>query len=119
MHDPTEGGVAGGIHEMADVSNVGFKVYEERMPIAKETRKICEFFKIDPLQLVASGSLLIAVEKNHATTLVDLLKKNQIVATIIGRLQQSREKRQIVRRNGRIEELQRPRSDHLWQALEK
>jgi len=119
MHDPTEGGVAGGIHEMADVSNVGFKVYEERMPIAMETRKICEFFQIDPLQLIASGSLLIAVEKTHASTLVDLLRKNQIMATIIGKLQQPQEKRQIVRRNGRTEELLRPHSDHLWQALEK
>ncbi|MEJ2271448.1 MAG: AIR synthase family protein [Candidatus Bathyarchaeota archaeon] len=45
MHDPTEGGVAGGIHELADAANVGFNVYEKNINIQKETRQICKHFK--------------------------------------------------------------------------
>jgi hydrogenase expression/formation protein HypE len=119
MHDPTEGGVAGGIHELCDASNLGFKVFEEKISVSKETLRICDFFRIDPLQLVASGSLLISVEAHFADDVVDVLTKNKIAANIIGELHKSPETRQIVRKDGRIEELPRPQSDHLWQALKQ
>lgn len=119
MHDPTEGGVAGGIHELADASGVGFKVYEEKMPIAEETLKICEFFQIDPLQLIASGSLLIAVKRSAANKVVRVLEKSKIAAVIIGELLSSPEKRLVVHKDGRMGEFIRPVSDHLWLGLEK
>jgi len=119
MHDPTEGGVAGGIHEMADASNLGIRVFEEKIRIQPETLKICAFFQIDPLQLIASGSLLIAVEQDSASDVVDVLEKNRVSAAIIGEFLPSKEKRVIIRRDGSREGLVRPLSDHLWQALKK
>ena len=119
MHDPTEGGVAGGIHELAHASGLGFRVYEERMPIAQETSKICEFFQIDPLQLIASGSLLIAAEEGSGQEIVRVLKKNQIIANIIGELLPSQKKKVIIRKDGSVEGLDKPESDHLWIALAK
>jgi hydrogenase expression/formation protein HypE len=119
MHDPTEGGVAGGIHELADASNVGFKVYGDRIPIAMETLKVCEFFEIDPLQLTASGSLLIAVEKAFADEVLNVLKNSGVAATVIGELLSSPKKRLVVRKDGEVEKLVRPVSDHLWAALRR
>lgn len=119
MHDPTEGGVANGIHELADASNKGFKVFEERIPIAEETMRICEYFRIDPMCLIASGSLLIAAEKDFSDKIVKVLRKNGIAAAVIGELLSSSRKRAIVRRDGREERLARPVSDHLWRALEE
>ncbi len=119
MHDPTEGGVAGGIHELAHASELGFRVYEERIPIAEETLRICEFFKIDPLRLIASGSLLIAAEKGYGKEVVKVLEKNRITANVIGELVPSQKKKVLVRKNGRIEDLAKPESDHLWIALAK
>jgi hydrogenase maturation factor len=119
MHDPTEGGLAGGVHEMADASNLGVKIYEEKIRIAPETARICDFFRIDPLQLIASGSLLIAAKRNSADKVVKVLEKNQIAAAVIGEFVSSPEKRFIVRKRGGLEELVRPVSDHLWLALEK
>ena len=119
MHDPTEGGVAGGIHELADASRVGFRVYKDRMPIALETVKVCEFFKIDPLQLIASGSLLIAVEEPFGSKVVEVLGRNRITATVIGEVLSSPKNRYIVDQNGNAENLVRPSSDHLWRALEE
>jgi hydrogenase expression/formation protein HypE len=118
MHDPTEGGLAGGIHEMADASNLGAKIYEEKIRIAPETVRICDFFRIDPLQLIASGSLLIAAKRNFADRVVKVLEKNQIAAAIIGEFLSSPEERFIVRKEGGSEKLVRPVSDHLWLALE-
>jgi len=104
---------------MADASNLGVKVFEEKIRILSETVKICEFFRIDPLQLIASGSLLIAVKRNFADKVVKVLEKNEIAATIIGEFLSSPEKRFIIRRDGGLENLVRPVSDHLWLALSK
>jgi len=119
MHDPTEGGVLGGIHEMADASNLGVKVFEEKIPIAEETIKICNFFKIDPLQLISSGALLIASKDGFAEKIVQRLREHNIAASIIGEFLPSAAERLIIRKGGAVGALPRPESDHLWVALAK
>ena len=119
MHDPTEGGVAGGIHEMADASHLGFRVHKKKIPVRPETTEICNFFEIDPLQLTASGSLLIAVERDFADRVVGILSNEGITAEVIGEFLPSVEERIIIQEDGSSENLVRPVSDHLWSALEK
>ncbi len=119
MHDPTEGGVAGAIHEMADASKLGVSIQEEKIRIQPETLKICNVYGIDPLQLIASGSLLIAADPSHAERIVKALRENQIDGEIIGEFLSSPEKRLIKRKNGKTENLPRPVTDQLWQALKK
>jgi hydrogenase maturation factor len=119
MHDPTEGGVLGGVHEMADASRLGVKVFEEKIPIAKETIEICRFYGIDPLQLISSGALLIASRKEKAERIIEKLSENGIKASIIGEFLPSRKQRLLVRKNGEVAPLPRPQSDHLWLALAK
>jgi hydrogenase expression/formation protein HypE len=117
MHDPTEGGVIGGIFEMAVASEVGFRVLEEAISIAEETREICRFFEIDPLQLIASGSLLIAAKRECANELLTALRKDGVGASTIGEFLPSTAEREIVRYDGRVEKLIAPSCDHLWVAL--
>ncbi|MEA2090093.1 MAG: AIR synthase family protein [Thermoproteota archaeon] len=119
MHDPTEGGVAGGVHEMADASNVGVQVFEEKIPVSPETRKICEFFEIDSMQLISSGALLISVKPNFAGKVIKVLKRRNIEASIIGEILDAPNSRVLVRKDGTKTELARPVSDHLWVALGK
>jgi hydrogenase maturation factor len=119
MHDPTEGGVAGGIHEMADASKLGFSVFEEKIQIAPETSAICEFFEIDPLQLIGSGALLIAAEPDFALGIIRALERQQIQASVIGEFLENPRTRKFVRKNGKAEDLPRPECDHLWIALKK
>jgi hydrogenase expression/formation protein HypE len=118
MHDPTEGGVAGAIHEMADASNLGVKIFQERIRVEPETLKICKFFRIDPLQLIASGSLLIAADRQMTEIIVKTLKRNGIDAEVIGEFLSSRNERLITLRDGKVENLARPTADHLWKALQ-
>jgi hydrogenase maturation factor len=61
MHDPTEGGIATGVWELAIASGVGAVVYADRLPVFDETRQLCGTFGLDPLGVIASGALLIAV----------------------------------------------------------
>jgi hydrogenase maturation factor len=118
MHDPTEGGLAGGIHEMADASNLGVRIFREKIRITPQAVQICNFFRIDPLQLIASGSLLVASERRSAGNVVKALGKNQIDAEIIGDFISSSEKRLMILEDGKEEDLVRPVADHLWRALE-
>jgi hydrogenase expression/formation protein HypE len=119
MHDPTEGGVAGAVHEMADASNLGVRVFREKIRVEPETARICDFYRIDPLQLIASGSLLIAAEPAFAEKIVETLRKNMIHAETIGEFLPSPEKRLIIRENGKTGVLVRPVADQLWQALRR
>jgi hydrogenase maturation factor len=117
MHDPTEGGVANGVHEIADASGKGFRIFEEKIPIAAVTMAICGHFRIDPLRLIASGSLLIASKRGASGAVVETLRKNRIPASVVGEVLSSPRERIIVRKEGGEEELCRPASDHLWLAL--
>jgi hydrogenase maturation factor len=117
MHDPTEGGIIGGIYEMAEASNLGVRIVEGKIPVRPETASICKFFKINPLQLVSSGALLIAAKPNAANSIIEKLKQKNIHASIIGDFLEDRQNRTIVARNGRTQALPKPASDHLWLAL--
>jgi len=119
MHDPTEGGISNGLHEVADASKTGFRVYEEKIKISPETSEICRFFEINPLNLISSGSLLIVAEQGKAAGIVDKIREKGIDASIIGEVLADDKCRVIVRSNGTIETLVRPLSDELWTALTK
>jgi hydrogenase maturation factor len=117
MHDPTEGGILGGVHEMADASNLGVKIFEEKISIAEETLQICRVFKIDPLQLISSGALLIAADPYKAENIIDVMRKNKTHASIIGEFLDNPEERIFIKKNKVRCQLARPLSDHLWLAL--
>ena len=117
MHDPTEGGVAGGIHEMADASNLGIKILEEKIPVQRETAEICKFFKIDPLQLISSGALLISAKPEFANKIIESLEQQKIHASIIGEFSKNLHERTMIGKDKKIQALPRPLSDHLWLAL--
>jgi len=119
MHDPTEGGIAGGIHEMADASNVGAKIFEEAIPVQPETAKICSYFQIDPLQLISSGALLISAEAKSANEIVRNLKLKRIQASVIGEFTENVDQRVLIQKDKVPKALPRPLSDHLWTALRR
>lgn len=116
MHDPTEGGIANGLHEMADSAGLGFRVVAERIPIREETRRICEFYKLNPLALISSGALLIAARRDKAEAVVRKLLENSINASIIGEFLDQEDKRVIVEK-GIEKPLERPVSDELWKVF--
>ncbi|MFX1476083.1 MAG: AIR synthase family protein, partial [Promethearchaeota archaeon] len=86
MHDPTEGGVANGLHELADASKLGFIVNRGAIVIHEETRQICDILQIDPLNLIASGAMLMAVKPSKAHKVLAALEQIDVDASIIGTL---------------------------------
>lgn len=84
MHDITEGGLLGGLFEVAMASNKGFKLYKDKIPMLDITKKVCEEFQIDPLRLISSGSMLITTK--NGDKLIKKFKEKGIDASIIGKI---------------------------------
>lgn len=114
MHDATEGGVIGGLFEIAQASGVGMEIDESLFIYPDETRMVCEFFNLDPVAAIAEGSLLITVKEKHADGLIEKLKENNIPASVIGIVTEDMTKKTIKRRDGRAEPLLMPEQDPFW-----
>lgn len=84
LHDPTEGGVATGLRELAQAAGLGLTIDAMSVPIYPETARLCADYGLDPLGLIASGSLLIVAPPGAAPQIVAELAQAEIVGTIIG-----------------------------------
>ena len=86
MHDPTEGGLATGLLEIATAAGVGIAVDAERIPVLPECRAVCDALSLDPLGLIASGALLATLPPADARRLTTALRRAGIPAVEIGRV---------------------------------
>ena len=117
MHDATEGGVIGGLFEIASASEVGMEIHEAAFVYPDEVRMVCEAFEIDPIAAIAEGSLLITVRPNSSNSIVHKLRAAGIDASIVGKVTDDIETRIIERRDGTIAPLEIPRQDPFWPAF--
>lgn len=99
MHDPTEGGVATGLRELALASDLGLVVDEARLNILPETALLCAEFCLDPLGLIASGSLLMALAPEDSAGVGEALRKAGIAASVIGKVVDRTEGLQLIRQD--------------------
>jgi hydrogenase maturation factor len=86
MHDPTEGGLANGLCELAWAANVGLWVELDSIGIYPETRVLCQEFSLDPMGLIASGALLLTMSPSETSTLLQRLAQEGIEASLIGKV---------------------------------
>jgi hydrogenase maturation factor len=115
MHDATEGGILGASYEMSLASNLGFTIYEKAVTVAGEVLKICTSLRIDPLKLIASGSLLLAVPRGQVSKVVGVINSLNVEAAVIGKFGGSQ--RRLVRRNGNTEILRDDIQDEIWRIV--
>src|SRR5437868_7356396 len=66
MHDATEGGVIGGLSEVAAASEVGLRVELDAIPVRPEVRAVCQAVNIDPLISISEGTLIATVIPERA-----------------------------------------------------
>ena len=118
MHDPTEGGLSNGLHELCDASNVGFEIYSDAIPVDPSTHIICSELDISPLDLISSGSMIICCNSEHVNEIVNTIRTRGIEVTAIGTIVENPKHRILVTGSDGIS-LQRPKTDALWDALKK
>ncbi len=112
MHDPTEGGLATGLLEMASASGLGVQVDAASIPVLPECREICETLGLAPMGLIASGALLAAVPPERAAGLIDALGDAGVEAWEIGRFTEPTAGLRLATGSG-VEELSRFDRDEL------
>lgn len=83
MRDIRNGGVFGALWELGRDMGVGLSIDLKKIPVKQETVEICEFFDLNPYELLSGGSLLLAVK--HGEELVRELGAQGISAEVIGR----------------------------------
>ena len=66
MRDPTRGGLATTLNEIASMSNVGMVIEEEKIPVRESVRGICELLGLDPLYLANEGKLIAICPPDEA-----------------------------------------------------
>jgi hydrogenase expression/formation protein HypE len=85
-HDPTEGGIATGIHEIASRSGVGVRVFGERIPVKPATQAVCRRFGLDPLGALSSGVFLFTTPPEVARRALAALARGGVEAALIGEI---------------------------------
>lgn len=86
LHDPTEGGLAMGLLEVSKACGRVIDVMPHEIPVGDETRALCEYYGLNPLGLIGSGSLLAAIPEDRSEELLDEYRKAGIGARVIGRV---------------------------------
>ena len=112
IHDLSNGGVFAGLWEMGERAGCGLKVDLKSIPLRQETVEICEFYEINPYQLL-SGGLLFATDDGEK--LVENLKMAGIPAALIGFLQEGNRKDIINEDESRF--LEMPQADEIHKIL--
>jgi hydrogenase maturation factor len=116
LHDPTEGGLATGVRELALAAGCGATIERDAVPILPETETIAAHFGLDPLGMLASGSLLAAAEPATVERLVETAAAARIRVTPIGVVTEAA-RGFTLRVGGREVELPEYASDEVTRAL--
>lgn len=113
MHDVTEGGIFGALWELAESSGVGLEIDLKKIPVKQETIEICEFFGINPYELISSGCMLMA--SKEGTTLLRELEKAGIHASLIGKATKGNDRVLLNQEERRF--LEPPKTDELYKVV--
>ena len=105
LHDPTEGGLATGLHELAHASGTGLSIDIRALPLLPQCERICAHLDLDPLGLIASGALLIAAERGSTGDIMRALSEAGIDAVRFGEVVDAGKGRLVTQRDGSIGEL--------------
>jgi hydrogenase maturation factor len=117
MHTPTEGGILNGLYEMTSAAKVGISIQENLIPIAPETAIITETLGVDPLKLLSSGALLIAVESKSVGKVLSAITGIGVKTSIIGEIKERSEGRILTRADGTQRTVGPVNQDELYRIL--
>jgi hydrogenase expression/formation protein HypE len=96
MRDPTRGGVASALNELAAITGLGIEIDEDALPVRKSVRAMCEVLGFDPLHIANEGKVLIVASEVYKEGILEILKNNELgrECSVIGRV--------VAEHNGRV-----------------
>lgn len=99
LRDPTRGGVATTLNEIAAQSGVGIMLNESSIPVREEVRGVCELLGMDPLYMANEGKMLIIAPGNYSEDILNVLREHEesAGACVIGEVVEKPEKRVFIK----------------------
>ncbi len=120
LHDATEGGVLGGLVELAQACGGDLRVERARLPIAAEVRAVCEVFGIaDPGWALSTGTLIATVRPHAVVALLDSLRASGIEAAEVGEVLKGGGVLWLTEPDGTVRRIDAPEADPYWPAYER
>lgn len=110
MHDVSRGGIFGALWEMAQKAGVGLAVDLRKIPVRQETVEICEFFELNPYELLSGGCLIMTADNGEA--LAAALAAADIPAAVIGRTTDGNDR--VILNEGEKRFLDKPKTDQIY-----
>lgn len=89
LRDPTRGGVATTLNEIAQQAGVGITLFEKQIPVRPAVRAACEMLGFDPLYVANEGKLIVIVGRAEADRVLEVMRQNRYGAdaVIVGAVQ--------------------------------
>jgi hydrogenase expression/formation protein HypE len=116
MHDATECGIWGALHELAQAAGVGVRVEKEKIVVEECVEEVCKFFDIDPYASISEGTLIIACKENKVDQIILALSKEDISSSVVGEF--TRPELGMMLIEGKKEkDLKHPIVDPFWRAF--
>ncbi len=120
LHDATEGGVLGGLIELAQACGHDLRVERARIPLSAEAAAACEVLGgIDPYWTLSEGTLIAAVRPAHAKMVLAALAEEKIVAAEVGEVMPGHGLLWLTEPDGRVVQLAQPEADPYWEAYRR
>lgn len=116
MHDATEGGVLGGLLEVATASRAGMRIDLGAIPVRPEVRAVCDHVGIDPYVSISEGTLICTVVRERADAFVATLGREGIDAAVVGEVTPEGSGTVLVTPEGE-RALEHPGLDPFWGAF--
>jgi hydrogenase maturation factor len=116
MHDATEGGVIGGLTEVAAASEAGLRVDLDAIPVPPEVRAVCDHVGVDPLISISEGTLIATVVRGRADEFVAVLGEEGIDAAVVGEITDGAAG-MVATEAGETRALVHPGVDPFWEAF--
>jgi hydrogenase maturation factor len=118
MHDATEYGIRGGLHEFAKAASLGLVVHKDEIVVTPAVKEVCEMFQIDPYNSISEGTLIAAVRPHAANEVLKRLRDSGVAASICGEMTDESKGIQMVE-NGKQNPFDHPGVDPFWDAFYK
>lgn len=113
MQDVREGGIFGALWELAQRCGKGLQVDLKKIPMKQSVVEICNYYDLNPYEMLSTGCLLIAAADGEA--LAQQLHRQGIAAAVIGRLTEGNDR--VIRNGDEIRYLDLPKPDQIRKVL--
>jgi hydrogenase expression/formation protein HypE len=115
LHDPTEGGMLGGLYEIAYASKHNIRIDLDKIFVEEETKIISQKLKIDYTKLISSGTIIVTVPPSNKNEIERVLDSIKVKYEIIGRVLNPDDKPKVnlYKNNSLVSNLNSPPQDEI------